>query len=100
MQFLIFVAYVAVGVFQAWAGTNGMQLYFGAGAFVGLILFVVCFFIPLVGGVIAAVAVFYGARYGWHWEWWQAVLLAVPGIVLSLALAASGGLASVFSRRR
>lgn len=99
MQGLFFFAYLAVGVFQIMAGMEGIQLYLGVGTFVSLILFLFSFAIPLAGTLVAAVAVYYGARYGWRWEWWQAVLLAAPGLVVMALVFFAGGLGAVFSRR-
>jgi hypothetical protein len=28
---------------------------------------------------------YHGARYGWKWEWWRAVTLAAPGIIIMFA---------------
>jgi hypothetical protein len=40
-----------------------------------------------VGTIGVAFLAYYGAHYGWKWEWWQALMLAVPGIILMLAAA-------------
>lgn len=70
-----------------------MQLYLGVGSFVSFILFLLAAALPVVGSFLAAAAVYYGAHGGWQWEWWQALALAVPGIVLWLGVMAMGGLA-------
>ena len=59
----------------------------------------IAFGIPLLGAIFIAAITFYGARYGWHWEWYQALFLAIPGIVLTLIFLAIGGLSSLFTRR-
>ena len=70
-----------------------MQLYFGIGGFLAVILLFVAYAIPFVGTIGAAFLTYYGARYGWKWEWWQALMLIVPGIVLILAAGVAVGLA-------
>jgi hypothetical protein len=99
LQFVFILAWIAIAIVQISAGMEGMHLYFGIGSFASFILFVFSYAVPVVGSVLSAAAVFYGARYGWHWEWWQAFALAVPGIVLWLFLMATGGLAALFERR-
>jgi hypothetical protein len=99
MQFVFFVAWIIIGIAQISAGVEGVHLYFGVGTFVSVLLFLATYIVPLVGAFLTAAAVFYGARYGWHWEWWQAFALAAPGIVLWLFAMLTGGVASVFSRR-
>jgi hypothetical protein len=36
---------------------------------------------------------YHGARYGWMWDWWQALTLAVPGIIIMIAAGVLVGLA-------
>jgi hypothetical protein len=90
---IFFIAYILIGIAQIWAGIEGMQLYFGIGGFLAVILLCVAYAIPFVGTIGVAFLTYYGARYGWKWEWWQALMLIVPGIVLMLAAGAAVGLA-------
>ena len=99
MQVIFAVAYVAIGVSQIFAYLDGMHLYFGLGGFLSFIIFLFVYSIPLLGTGFVAVMTYYGARYGWYWEWWQALLLAVPGLVIMAILMAAGGLSSLFERR-
>ena len=41
-----------------------MQLYFGIGGFLAVILLIVAYAIPFVGAVGLALLAYYGARYG------------------------------------
>ncbi|MGY3036143.1 hypothetical protein ACVIIV_005313 [Bradyrhizobium sp. USDA 4354] len=91
---------VACAIAQISAGMEGIQLYLGVGGFVSFLLFGVSYAVPVVGSLLAAAAVYYGARVGWHWDWWQAFALAAPGIVLWLVVMALGGLGSVIEGRR
>ncbi|WP_065755206.1 hypothetical protein [Bradyrhizobium paxllaeri] len=99
MQVIFAVAYLAVGIAQIFAYVEGMHLYFGLGGFLSFIAFLFGYSIPLLGTGFVAVMTYYGARYGWHWEWWQALLLAVPGLIIMIILMAAGGLSSLFERR-
>ena len=99
MQLIFFIAYVVIFFFQVSAGMEGMHLYLGVGTFTSFVLFFVAYAVPVVGSFLGAAAVYYGARVGWHWEWWQAAALAAPGIIFMLALTATGGVASIFGGR-
>jgi len=79
---IFFVAYILVGIAQIWAGIEDMQLYFGIGGFLAAILLVFAYSVPVVGTIGVAFLTYHGARYGWKWEWWQALTLAVPGIII------------------
>jgi hypothetical protein len=88
-----FIVYIVIGIAQIWAGLEGMQLYFGIGGFLAAILLIVAYVIPFFGAVGLALLTYYGARYGWKWEWWLALMLAAPSIILTLAAAFMGGFA-------
>jgi hypothetical protein len=88
-----FIAYILIGIAQIWAAIEGMQLYFAIGGFLGVILLVAAYAVPFVGAIGMAFFTYYGARYGWNWEWWQALMLAAPGIILMLAAGVTVGLA-------
>lgn len=98
----LYVAWLAVGVLQIGAFIEGMELYFKLGSILSIIIFFVVYNIPL-GSFAVAFFAYYGARYGWRWEWWQALALAVPGILLTLFFWAIGGatlgLTSLLQRR-
>lgn len=100
MQVVFSLAWLAIGIAQVSAGMEGIQLYMGVGGFVSFLLFVVSYAVPVVGSLLAATAVYYGAHSGWHWEWWQAFALAAPGIVLWLVAMAFGGLGAIVAGRR
>ena len=99
MQLVYTIAWIVIAIAQVSAGMEGMHLYLGVGTFASFLLFLLSYAVPLVGSVLSAAAVYYGARYGWYWEWWQAIALAVPGIALWLVMMATGGLAMLFERR-
>lgn len=94
------VAYIVIGIAQVWAGVEGMQLIFGIGGFLAVVLLLFAYAIPFVGTAAVAFLTYYGARYGWSWTWWQALTLAAPGIVLMLVVGVAGGLAIWAQRLR
>ena len=100
MEAFFLIAYVVIGIAQIWAGIEGMQLAFGIGGFPAVVLLLVAYAIPFVGTAAVAYLTYYGARYGWAWTWWQALMLAAPGIVLMLAVGVAGGLAIWAQRLR
>src|SRR5262245_41084112 len=69
------IAYIVIGIAQLWAGVEGMQLTVGIGGFLAIVLLLVAYAIPFVGTAAVAFLTYYGARYGWTWEWWQALAL-------------------------
>ena len=93
MGIFFLIAYLVAGIAQIWAGIEGMQLIFGIGGFLAVVLLFVAYAIPFVGMAGVAFLAYSGARYGWNWEWWQALLLAAPAILLVLAAGVLGGLA-------
>jgi hypothetical protein len=94
-----FIISIVVFVLQLQAFLQGMDSYFHIGTLVSIIIGLVVMNLPL--GFIAIGAItFYGAYYGWHWELWQAVLLAAPGIVFAVVAVAIGGLTTMFSAGR
>ena len=90
---LFFIAYAVAGIAQIWAGIEGMQLYFGIGGVLAVIVLCAAYAIPFVGMAGVAFLACYGARHGWKWEWWQALLLAAPAILLMFVAGVMGGLA-------
>lgn len=100
MQLGFVLAWLAIAIAQISAGMEGVHLYLGVGGFVSFLLFVVSYAVPVVGSLLAGLAVYYGAHSGWHWDWWQALALAAPGVVLWLIAMALGGLGSVVEGRR
>lgn len=96
MGFILYLAFLAVGFIQIFAFIDGMYLYFGLGGFISFIIFLFFYNIPLIGPIGAGFMTYYGARYGWHWEWWQALLLAAPGIIMMIVVGLFSG---IFDRR-
>ena len=99
MQWIFSLAYFSIAISQMSAGMEGIHLCLGVGAFASFLLFLLSYVVPMVGSVLVAAEVHYGAHQGWDWEWWQALALVIPGIVFWLAVMTMGGLASIFGRR-
>jgi hypothetical protein len=96
---IYFIVSVLIFVLQLQAYLMGMESYFQVGTFVSIIVGLVLMNLPL-GFIAIAAITFYGAYYGWHWEWWKAILLAAPGIVFAIVALAIGGLTTIFSAGR
>ena len=99
MPLLLVLAYIAVGLIQLASFIEGMSLYFHIATILSVVIFFVTYSIPVVGALFTAFFTYYGARYGWHWVWWQAFFLAAPGLILSIAAYSVGGLVVAFQRR-
>ena len=94
----LYLAYFAVGILQISAFVEGMHLYFKLGGFVSFIIFLIVYNLPF--GVFAlAFFTYYGARYGWRWEWWQALAMAAPGMCIWIVISSLGGATNLFQRR-
>ena len=99
MQILIFIVYIAVGVLQIAAYLEGMEVWFGIGTVLALVLAIIGWSLPFGSIAISAIA-FYGARYGWHWESWKAILLAAPGVIFGILVATTGGIVALVGAAR
>jgi hypothetical protein len=78
---------------------EGMEIWLGIGTFLSLVLAFIGWSLPF-GSVAMSVIAFYGARYGWHWELWKAILLAAPGIIFGILVATTGGIAALVAAAR
>jgi hypothetical protein len=96
------LAYIALGIAQLAAFFAGMELWLGLGWIMSFLIFVVVASLPL-GSLATAAVAFYGAYKGWHWEWWQAALLAFPfaiiGIIM-MTISGAAGLVGLLSSNR
>lgn len=94
---MLFVAQIVIFVCQLVAFQAGMEHAWGWGWIGAILIALVVSCLPL-GGVFIGIMTFYGAYKGWDWEWWQALILAAPGIAISIALLVSGGVMGLFRR--
>ncbi|MBS7544647.1 hypothetical protein [Ancylobacter oerskovii] len=99
MALLINIGMLIVGAFQILAFIEGVHIWLGWGTWAGVGLFVVAYVFQPFGSLLTIPLVYYGARHGWDWAWWQAAIFAAPALILSLiGLAISGGVA-ILARR-
>jgi hypothetical protein len=96
---VLWLAYLALGLFQIAAFMQGMETWWGLNGFVAIIIGLILLGIVPFGSIIASALAFYGAYKGWHWQWWQAALLCFPFVILSVVLMGGSGLASLAQRR-
>ena len=98
MPFLILQ--VVVFLIQVQAFLAGVSHGWGLGTFLGLVVGLVLYCIPGIGGFLLACMTFYGAYAAWDWAWWQAFIIAAPGVALSIfALAGTAIVAALGTRR-
>ncbi len=102
MQLLAFVIVLAIALVQLVAMMEGMDVWLGFGPILSILGFFVLVWIP--GGSIGiAILGYMGATMGWGWEWWQALLLVVPGIAFAGFSLFAGGVMALYDgvlRRR
>jgi hypothetical protein len=92
---VLFILYFALGIIQIVAFMEGLDVWFGFGALLSIITFVIVMFIGPLGSLAVAGIGFYGAWRGWQWEWWQAALLCFPFAVLGLVMMFGAGTMSL-----
>ncbi|MFZ5719296.1 MAG: hypothetical protein ACOY5Y_07510, partial [Pseudomonadota bacterium] len=74
---------------------KGTETWFGWGFGLSLgVLLALWLILRDLGQAIICGIAFYGMWRGWGWEWWQAGLVAFPGVALTLAFMIGGGVVS------
>jgi hypothetical protein len=96
---LLLALYFALAIAQAAAFFQGMELWFGIGWILSLVIGIIVLGLPFGSSVCTAVA-FYGAYKGWQWEWWQAALLTFPFAILGVAVMGASGAVGIANRAR
>jgi hypothetical protein len=86
MQAVMLVLYVAAAIVQAAAFMEGIDLWWGIGSILAVIVFVVALALGIIGSIFATGVAFYGAWKGWGWPWYGAVAVAAPSLILTFAL--------------
>lgn len=79
------------------ASTAQIDDFSGWGVIPGVVLSVVANFIPPGGLFTLSPLAFFGAWKLWHWEWWQALLLALSSTIY---LAATHTIPNIVRARR
>lgn len=80
MYFLMFIAMLGLGLFQARLGFLGIEYHFGEGwawATIGA-TFLFRSFLPI------AIGAYFGAVDVMHWDWYIGLLVAAPGLLFAL----------------
>ena len=94
-----YVVTAMIFIAQFGAFFTGTELWFGWGFWISLIVMFVAYLLQPLGLLFTIPVVFYGARYGWHWELWQATLIAAPNIVFGIILMVVASVAGIFEQR-
>ncbi len=83
---------------------KGTEAWFGWGFGRSLVVLLALWLILRdLGSLVICAIAFYGMWRGWDWAWWQAGLVAFPGVALTAVFMLGGGLASAvgsIARRR
>ncbi|WAC26347.1 hypothetical protein [Ancylobacter sp. SL191] len=74
-------------VLQMAAYLEGTEIWFGWGFWLSVFVMVVAHVAQPFGYLFTIPVVYYGARYGFHWQWWQAALIAAPSLIMVVVLA-------------
>jgi len=75
---------------QSLAFVEGAELLMGIGWLLAILIFCVVVIFLRFATIFASAVAFYGAMYGWDWEWWQAALLCFPGLIFMFVAGGSG----------
>ena len=86
------VLWIALGIAQIAAYLAGIHLWLGVGTIGGLVIFFGTACLGPLGAIADAAISFYGALKGWHWAWWQALLLVAPFPILAVAATGLDGI--------
>lgn len=79
---ILFVAGLLLFLVQGAAFMQGLETWLGWGLLAQIIIFVLLLmFLREAATLIIAPIGFYGAMYGWGWEWWQAALVCFPSLI-------------------
>ncbi|MBN8529945.1 MAG: hypothetical protein J0M36_12030 [Caulobacterales bacterium] len=90
---------IVLGVAQLLAFAEGVDVWLGWNIFGAVLVFFILSMIPF-GTIGTTIVAYIGATKGWGWEWWQAVLLIAPYLILGIVMSAAGGIAGALSRSR
>lgn len=94
MQILFVILYFILGIIQILAIIKGIQHYFDVWTFVAALVAMVLSYIPFIGGIAGII----GAKYGWNWEWWQAIMLFMWQPVIYMGFMGAFNIASILQR--
>lgn len=98
---VLFILYWSLALLQVAAFARGVNHAWAWPLFGAVLLWLVCaLFLGPLGAIAMLVFTFIGAKHGWGWEWWQAMLLAAPFLILQVALFLVNGSLGLFARRR
>lgn len=95
----LIVLNLVLGVAQLLAFAAGVEVWLGWNWIGAIVVFAVLNMIPF-GTIGSTIVAYIGATKGWGWDWWQAVLLVAPFLILGLLTSSLGGLAAAIGKSR
>lgn len=93
----------AIAIVQLAGFLEGLHHLWGWSLWLTIPAWILCAMLGPLGAIGMLVFTFIGAKDGWGWAWWQALLLAAPYLIIQLFAAGAVGTVSVFGmlgRRR
>lgn len=93
--------WMAFGAYQVLAFTEGLNLWAETHALVALLVFVGLLTIPIpyVGSLITSAVAIVGATQGWEWPMWQAYVVFLPFVALSVMVMGVSGTFDILTVR-
>ncbi len=85
--------FLAIFLIQCAAVFSLLDVYFGLGPVLAILIFVICLWLRMVGPLL--LGAFFGALLAWEWPWYWALVFAFPGIAFAVKTVKSSGFGSL-----
>ena len=81
---------------QVGAAISGIEHLLGWNVYVATAIATISvFLLGIFGSIAVSILGYIGATKEWGWEWWQAILLVAPGLIVVALTGTIGGLSSI-----
>lgn len=91
------IAFVALGLAQIFAAIDQMTSLWDIDSWVAV---VACVALMIFFPIALPFFSFFGAMDVWGWEWWQALLLSAPFLIISGIITLTGGVGAMMRQKR
>lgn len=99
MGLILYILALLLFICQLAAFQEGMEIWLGLHWLISSIIAFAALAIPF-GTIVTSAVAFYGITKGWGWDWWQALLLLFPYLVLAIFLGAAEGVLGMINRMK
>lgn len=96
LALLVPVLAFAIAIVQVAGFLEGLNHLWGWSLWLAIPAWVLCAMLGPLGAVGMLIFTFIGAKDGWGWAWWQALLLAAPYLIIQLFAAGTAGTIGLF----